>query len=184
MTGINLLPWREALRKRKQQQYVSVLSLAGILACAVVAGVYFVFDLNITNQNSRNAYLQKEMVIVNAEIREIKKLKEKKMDMIERVNLVRNLQNTRPVTVHLFDEIARSMPDDLYLTEVSYRQSRLTLKGIAKNNQLIAALIRQLEDSQWLEDPNLTRIETVKSGDSQFEVSISLEYPNKQGGKK
>lgn len=183
MTRVNLLPWREALRKRKQQQYISVLSFAGILACAAVAGVYFIFNLNIANQDSRNAYLQKEMVIVNAEIREIKKLKEKKADMIERVNLVRNLQNTRPVAVHLFDEIARSMPDDLYLTQLSYEKQRLTLKGIAENNQLIAALIRQLDDSDWLADPNLTKIQTTKSGKSQFEVSISLEYPDKQGSK-
>lgn len=183
MTNVNLLPWREALRKRKQQQYIGTLSIVAIFACAIVGGIYFLFDLNIANQQSRNAYLQKEMLIVNAEIREIKKLKEKKADMIERVNLVRNLQNTRPVAVHLFDEIARSMPDDLYLTQVSYRKQKLTLSGIAKNNRLIATLIRQLEDSDWLEEPNLTKIQTTKSGESQFEVSISLGYPENRGGK-
>lgn len=181
MTSVNLLPWRESLRKRKQKNYIILLSITALIACSILFGVFSLLELKIATQEKRNQYLQQEMSVVDAEIREIKKLKEQKAALIERVDLVRSLQNTRPVVVHLFDEIARSMPDDLYLTEISFKKQKLLVKGVAKDNRLVAALIRQLDDSEWLTDPNLNRIQTTGSGESQFELNISLEYPKRKG---
>lgn len=183
MANINLLPWRETLRKKKQKNYIITLSFTAFLACLVVAVVYFVFDWRISDQQSRNDYLQKEMLIVNAEIREINRLKDKKAAMIERVNLVRSLQDTRSIVVHLFDEIARCIPDDLYLTSLGYKQGKIKMTGLAKDNQLISALIRKLDDSDWLKEPNLNKIQALKSGQNQFEISISLERPKSEGDK-
>ncbi len=185
MANINLLPWRETLRQKKQKNYLILLAITSACACLILLLMHFIYEYQISSQDSRNAYLKKEMLVVNAEIKEIKKLKEKKASMIERISLVRSLQNTRPVVVHLFDEIARSMPDDLYLTGLSLKGQRLTVNGVAKNNRLIAALIRQLDDSAWFANPNLSKIETLKSGESQFEISIFIERPPKKakGGK-
>lgn len=183
MANINLLPWRENLRKKKQKNYIVTLSFAAFLACLVVGAIYFVFDWKISNQQSRNDYLRKEMLIVDAEIREINRLKDKKAAMIERVNLVRSLQNTRSVVVHLFDEIARAIPDDLYLTGLDYKQGKIKMTGLAKDNQLISALIRQLDASDWLKNPNLNKIQALNSGQNQFEISISLERPKPEGDK-
>lgn len=175
MANINLLPWRETLRQKKQKKYIVTLFMTVVFACLILLAMYFVYGVRIAVQDGRNAYLNKEMLVVNAEMKEIKKLKEKKASMIERINLVRSLQNTRPIVVHLFDEIARSIPDDLYLTAMALKGSLLTIEGRAKNNRLIAALIRQLDNSDWFSNPNLSKIETLKSGESQFEISIVLE---------
>jgi type IV pilus assembly protein PilN len=87
------------------------------------------------------------------------------------------LQGNRPVIVRLFDELARSVPEDLYYTSLSVVGSRVSVKGVAKSNNRVAALMRNFDESEWFADPALLGVKAVANGSNEFEVSVRRVEP-------
>lgn len=162
MTRINLLPWRETLRAEKQRQFISIAVGAVILMGAMVFYVHLHIGGMISAQNARNDFLKKEITKVESKIKEIKAIEAEKAGLLARMDIIQQLQGRRPEIVHLFYELMRNVPSGIYLTSVEQKGSSLVIKGIAQSNARVSAFMRNLEISDWLEDPQLEVIQVQK----------------------
>lgn len=180
MAKINLLPWREELRKERQQEFIGIIVAVAIAAAALVWFVTGQIESQYQSQKYRNAFIQKEMNVLSEQITEIQALRDKREQLLERMQLIQNLQGNRPIIVRLFDEIARSIPDDLYFTSLDIKGTRVTVEGRAKSNNRVAALMRNFDDSDWFDAPNLISVKAEKDGYNTFEVTmIQVDPKNK-----
>jgi type IV pilus assembly protein PilN len=160
MSHINLLPWREQRRKEQQKEFAV---MAGLAAAAAVIAVFFAHvHVNglIEHQQARNTYLQNEIRILDRQIAEIQELEATRQALIDRMNVIQELQRSRPVVVRLFDEMVTNLPEGTYLTSLEQRENNLTLQGRAESNARISAMMRNLEGSPWFGEPSLQVIET------------------------
>lgn len=162
MARINLLPWREELRKQRQQQFLALLGVAVIVTGAAMAGVHFYVEHEMDFQRQRNAYLQKEIKQLDEQIKEINALDKTRQRLEARMNIIQQLQTSRPEIVHLFDELARTLPEGVYLNSVQESSNALNIKGTAQSNARVSTYMWNLEKSDWLADPNLQVIETAQ----------------------
>lgn len=176
MARINLLPWREAERKKRQQEF-GLLVLVGILLTGLaVFAIHMQIESQITAQNQRNAYLQKEIDLVEQQIREIQDLDKTKQNLLARMNVIQELQSSRPQIVHLFDEIVRTLPDGVYLNEVTQSANKVAFEGQAQSNARVSSMMRNIDDSEWLGKPQLDFIESKEktgTGYSHFKLTAS-----------
>lgn len=169
MAKINLLPWRTELRKEQQRQYFTIMGLIAVFVVLLVVLVHLQYVRLLDNQTERNKFLEKEIVLVKADIKEIEKLAEEKDRLIERMKIIQRLQRNRPEIVHLFDEIVRVIPDGLHLIGLTQNSNIVNIKGVAQSNARVSTLMRNISDSDWLDDPKLQYIEKVKGeGEREF----------------
>lgn len=177
MAKINLLPWREELRKDRQQEFIGIIAAVALASAALVWFVTGNVEGQWKAQKSRNAFVQKEMSVLSEQISEIQQLRDKREQLLERMKLIQDLQGNRPIIVRLFDEIARSIPDDLYFTSLDIKGAQVTVQGRAKSNNRVAALMRNFDDSDWFESPNLISVKAEKGGYNTFEVTMTQVDP-------
>lgn len=164
MARINLLPWREQLREERKQRFL--VSLVGVLILAV--GVVFLGDQMLTaaieNQNARNDYIKKEIAVLDARIAEIKELRTRRQQLLERMKIIQDLQGNRPIIGRIFDQLVRTLPDGVYFSSVKMTDKSISIVGAAESNNRVSNLMRNLDASEWLTAPNLTEVKAVTAG--------------------
>jgi len=180
MPRINLLPWREAERKQKRQEFgvgaVAALLLAGVITFAV----NWQMSSAIDNQNERNQYLKGEIANLDKQIAEILDLEQRKQRLKSRIEVIEQLERSRPEIVHVFDQLVRTLPDGIYLTGVKQTERKLSIKGVAQSSTRVASFMRNIDQSEWLTDPALDILETkgnATDGGSEFTLNASQENP-------
>ncbi len=166
MAHINLLPWRQELRKEQQRQFLTIMGLSVFLMLAIIALVHIQVAGMIDHQKSRNEFLKKEIAKVEKQIKEIDTLSKQKKSLLARMEVIETLQYNRPEVVHLFDELIKVMPEGVYLTELKQSGKDLVMKGVAQSNARVSALMRNIEASEWLAEPKLDIIQKKGRGDS------------------
>lgn len=171
MTSINLLPWRTALRKERQRQFVSMAGFAGLFALALVVYAHFHVNSLINVQSNRNTMLETEIKLVEAQIKEIEALENEKKRLLARMEVIQQLQRGRPQIVHVFDELVTTLPDGVYLTKIKQNSDSLVLEGFAQSNARVSAYMRNLDASAWFADPKLDVIQSSQTGDVQLRTS-------------
>ena len=180
MVRINLLPHREQKRQARQRQFVSLAIGLAVLALAVVGLVHVVIAARIENQNSRNALLKTEIAKLDEQIKEIDKLREQTQALLARKQIVETLQANRTEAVHLLDQLVRQLPDGLYLKSVKQNGAKVTLVGYAQSNARVSTLMRNIESSPWLGNPELVEIKSValdKQKVNEFTLNLQLKRP-------
>jgi len=182
MPRINLLPWREEERKKRQRDFGVAMGGAVIAGIAVVMATMFVFNSMIDAQDRRNARLTEEIRELEKSIEEIDDLERQKERLLARMEIIDQLQKSRPEIVHLFDEIVRQLPEGVYLTGMSQRGSRVELRGVAQSSTRVSALMRQIDASDWLADPEVERVETTSVRDSGSRQAEFVVYLKQQSG--
>ncbi len=166
MPSINLLPWREAERKRRQRDFGVAMGGAVIAGIAVVMVTMLIYSQMISGQQSRNQRLTDEIVELEKSIEEIDGLERQKERLLARMEIIEQLQKSRPEIVHLFDEIVRQLPEGVYLTGMKQTGSRVEIRGVAQSSTRVSALMRQIDSSDWMGDPEVERVETKQAGSS------------------
>ena len=166
MPSINLLPWREAERKRRQRDFGVAVGGAVVGAIALVMLTVLFYNQMIGNQRARNDRLTAEIVELEKSIAEIDGLERQKERLLARMEIIEQLQKSRPEIVHLFDEIVRQLPEGVYLTGLKQTGARVEIRGVAQSSTRVSALMRQIDSSEWLDDPEVERVETTQSGAS------------------
>ena len=173
MPKINLLPWRTELRQRRKKEFL--VALAGTLI--VAAGVVYLSKLTVqgwtAGQQGRNQILRGEIAEIDKQIAEIDGLQTQRERLLARMQVITQLQRSRPEIVHLFDELVNAIPEGVNLLEVVQQGSRVEVRGSAQSSTRVSALMRNIDSSEWLRDPGLDVVETVTSGidrNSQFKV--------------
>jgi type IV pilus assembly protein PilN len=156
---INLLPHREAARKRRQEAFFVALG-ASALAGGVIAGVIFLwYAAQINTQQSRNNVLQQEIVRLEGQIKNIATLQQEIAGLRARQQAVEDLQADRNMPVHLLNEMVRQLPDGVYLSSMKQTNDVVELKGVAQSNERVSELLRNLgAGTPWLTRPELIEI--------------------------
>jgi type IV pilus assembly protein PilN len=183
MPRINLLPWREEERKQRQKDFVVALAGAVVAAVAVIMLTLFTYVQMIDNQNARNQRLEAEIVELEKSIAEIDGLERQKERLLARMEIIEQLQRSRPEIVHLFDEMTRQLPEGVYMTGMKQTGTTVELKGVAQSSTRVSALMRQLDGSEWLTDPSVTRVETTENGparQAEFVVTVKQVSPGQE----
>ena len=166
MPRINLLPWREEERKRRQYEFGVAMGAAVVAAIGVVMVTMFAFSQMINAQEARNQRLTAEIAEIQKSIEEIDNLERQKERLLARMEIIDQLQKSRPEVVHLFDELVRQLPEGVYFTGLRQTGSRVELRGVAQSSTRVSALMRQLDASEWFSDPEVERVETRSDGAS------------------
>jgi type IV pilus assembly protein PilN len=184
MPRINLLPWREERRREQRREYLTMLGLTAGAAVLTWALVHAIYASRIEHQQSRNGYLSEQITRLDRQIKEIEALEQERARLIARMKAIESLQASRPVVVHLFDELVTTLPEGVYLTEVRQQGTVVTMHGIAESNARVSNFMRNIEDSKWLRNPRLEVIESAdgaKGGDARFILRADQIVPGTSG---
>ena len=160
MPRINLLPWREAQRKQKRQEFFLSIAAAVATAALVVLLGYWQMSSSIEHQQERNQILKDEIAQLDKNIEEILDLENQKRRLLARMEIIETLQRSRPEIVHIFDELVKTLPEGVYLTYLKQSGSRIEIRGVAQSSTRVSAFMRNIDNSQWLSDPSLEVVET------------------------
>ncbi len=166
MPRINLLPWREAERQKRQRDFMVAIVGALVTGVAVTGLVIFSYVGMIDYQLARNARLEAEIAELDKSITAINGLERQKERLLARMEIIEQLQSSRPEIVHLFDEVARQLPEGVYLTAMKQTGAAVEVTGIAQSSTRVSALMRQIDASEWLTDPGVVKVETTDQGPS------------------
>jgi len=172
MPQINLLPWRQQERAKRQKEFGLAAIGAIIAAAAVTLFTVWGFNWAIERQHERNELLKTEISELDKQITEILGLEAQKQRLVARMDIITRLQRSRPEVVHVFDQLARTLPDGVYLTSVKQNDKRLELKGIAQSSTRVSTFMRNIEASPWLTNPELQVVETLKTGGTGSEFTL------------
>lgn len=177
MAKINLLPWREAYRAEKKKEFITLICVVLIASAVVAFGWDRVVNAQISNQESRNQLLKSEIAKLDKQVAEIKELKKRRQGLLDRMQVIQELQGNRPEIVKLYDEFVRAIPDGVYFTNMTLKGSRISLVGYAESNNRVSALMRQLDASYKFSEPNLTKVQadqTLGEDGSRFEMRVKV----------
>lgn len=159
ITAINLLPWREELRQEQKKQFGILTVLMMILAAAIFGLIHLQMVTKIDYQLSRNSFMSGEISKLDEEIAEIRELRKVRRSLVERMEVIQDLQRSRPSIVHLFTEIVKTVPNGVYLKSLTQTGDNLLMNGQAESNARVSTYMRNLDASDWLKAPNLKVIE-------------------------
>jgi type IV pilus assembly protein PilN len=186
MARINLLPWREKLRKQRRRDF-GLLVLGALVVTLVGMGYWHWYNQGlIDQQEARNRFLENEIAKVDKQIREIRELEKTRQQLIARMKVIEDLQVSRPQIVHLFDELVTVVPDGAYLVQLQQNGRNLVLNGRAQSNARVSTYMRNIEASPWMNDPKLRIIEHKDkdrgtAAGSTFQLDLKQVVPKKEG---
>jgi type IV pilus assembly protein PilN len=156
---INLLPHREAARARRREAFNVQLVASALLGCVLIAMAYFWIDSQISSQQERNAFLGREIALLDSQIKEIANIETEIKALTERQKAVEDLQADRNLPVHLLNELVQQLPDGTYITSLKQENQSVTIQGVAQSNERVSELLRNLADhTPWLSKPDLVEI--------------------------
>ncbi|QKO22845.1 PilN domain-containing protein [Rhodoferax sp. BAB1] len=159
MILINLLPHREAARKKRQDVFNVSLG-ASALAGGLIAGIVFLWlQGQISSQEGLNTVLTQEIQKLDNQIKDIAALEAEIAALRARQQAVENLQADRNMPVHLLTELTRQFPEGVYITSMRQDNQLITLQGTAQSNERVSELLRNLAyHSPWFAKPELVEI--------------------------
>ena len=159
MILINLLPHREAARKRRRDAFYATLGVSALMGGVIAGGIYLWYAAQISNQQSKNQVLQTEIKRLDGQIKDIAALQQEITALRARQQAVEDLQADRNMPVHLLNELVRQLPDGVYISNVKQENQVVTLQGVAQSNERVSELLRNLgNNSPWLTKPELVEI--------------------------
>jgi type IV pilus assembly protein PilN len=161
MATINLLPWREERRRERKRQFFIILGTAAGITLGIIVLVHGLFTQLIEHQQVRNKYIEDQIALLDKKITEIRELEKEKQRLLDRIRAIETLQTSRPVIVHLFDELVTTLPEGVFLTEISQQGDAIAIKGVAQSNARVSSFMRNIEVSPWLKSPHLEVVEAT-----------------------
>ncbi|HEX2200999.1 MAG TPA: PilN domain-containing protein [Gammaproteobacteria bacterium] len=161
MATINLLPWREERRRERKRQFFIILGTAAGITLGIIVLVHGLFTQLIEHQQVRNKYIEDQIALLDKKITEIRELEKEKQRLLDRIRAIETLQTSRPVIVHLFDELVTTLPEGVFLTEISQQGDAIAIKGVAQSNARVSSFMRNIEVSPWLKSPHLELVEAT-----------------------
>lgn len=177
MIRINLLPHREEKRKARRQQFYALSGLTLVLGGLIVVLVNGIIGGYVSAQEQKNAFLKTEIAALDKSIDEIKRLREQTDALLQRKRVIESLQGNRSEAVGMFNELAKNVPEGVYLKKVAQQGNKINLVGYAQSNARVSSLMRNLESSPLLERPVLIEIKSAtvdKRRMSEFSLDLYI----------
>jgi len=164
MPMINLLPWREELRQKRKKDFLLAVLGAVLMGVVLTFGTKLFYQSRISYQDERNDLLRNEIAELNQQIDEINELEAQKSRLLDRMEIIELLQRSRPESVHLMDETVDILPEGTRLTALNQDGTRIQVIGIVQSSARVSALMRNVDQSEWLREPWLEGVEYSGSG--------------------
>lgn len=164
MPAVNLLPWREEQRRKRQQRFLFGLCAAILAGATVVYAVRLTVQGLLADQQARNRAIRSEIELIDGQLEELTWIESRRDQLLTRMQIIVEMQHSRPRAVHLFHELMEILPAGVQLVEVAQNGNRVVLVGLAESNSRVAALMRNIEVSPWLQAPRLELVETAAEG--------------------
>ena len=159
MILINLLPHREATRKRRREAFQVTMFASFLLGLLIAGAIYWVFQNRIAEQQSKNAFLKSEIQVLEIQIKEIATLEEEIASLRARQKAVEDLQSDRNLPAHLLNELVKQLPDGVYITSLKQTDQSVVMQGMAQSNERVSEMLRNLSsNTPWLSKPDLVEI--------------------------
>ncbi len=159
MILINLLPHREAARKRRREAFQATMFASFLAGLLIVAAIYWIFQNQIEAQQGKNAFLRSEIQVLERQIKEIATLEEEITALRARQKAVEDLQSDRNLPVHLLNELVKQLPDGVYITSLKQTDQSVVMQGMAQSNERVSEMLRNLSNNTpWLSKPELVEI--------------------------
>lgn len=174
MAGLNLLPWRDKERERRKKQFLTLVALSAVLAGGFVFLGNMYMGSAIDYQQQRNDLLTQEISQLDLKIETIKKLDSTKQALLSRMQIIEDLQSTRPAIVHLFDEMATALPEGMFLENIKQDGTLVKVEGKAESNARVSSYMNSLDASQWLSSSNLNIISVARDNAEKDQLTIPL----------
>lgn len=185
MAKINLLPWREELRKKKKKDFFSLMAASVGLTLIAFVGVHFHIEGKQAYQTQRNQMLSQEIESLDKKLGEIKNIEDTKNKLLAKIDLIQKLQESRPEVVHLLDEIPRTTPEGIFLMAFVQNGQDLSFEGKTLSNARVSAFMRSIDASEWLSTPVLEEVKAdgPKTAESSFKLKATLGRKNADADK-
>ncbi|WP_338818953.1 PilN domain-containing protein [Acidovorax temperans] len=159
MILINLLPHREAARKRRREVFHATLFASALVGLVIAGSIYWWLQMLISEQQGKNRFLQQEISVLENQIKEIATIEEEILALTARQKAVENLQSDRNMPVHLLNELVRQLPDGVYISSFKQTNRSVVLQGMAQSNERVSELLRNLAgNTPWISKPELVEI--------------------------
>ncbi|WP_294259575.1 PilN domain-containing protein [uncultured Comamonas sp.] len=159
MISINLLPHREAAKKRRKEAFQVNMVLAALMGLLIAALIYWYFQMMIEGQQNKNNLLRSEIRILETQIKEIEGLESEITALRARQKAVEDLQSDRNLPVYLLNELVRQLPEGVYISSIKQEGLSVTMQGTAQSNERISEMLRNLTDgTPWFSKPELMEI--------------------------
>lgn len=185
MAQINLLPWREERRQERQQRFFSAVVAGLIFAAVVLYGVIMIANNLLDEQNDRNTFLKTEITKLDKKIKEIKTLEQERERLLARMQVIQELQASRPKVVKVLDALVRTVPEGIHLEKVSRQGNALTLNGVAQSNARVSVFMRQLDDNVEFTESKLNVVQRTSSKENairKFTLGVQESKPKTEDG--
>ncbi len=180
MAQINLLPWREERRQELKKEFIVTVVLVLALGGGLVLLGDRIVNGQIEEQKARNSYLTENIKELDKQVKELKNLKKRRNQLIDRMRVIQELQGNRPIIVRVLDQLVRTVPDGVFYTSISTKSKKISVSGIAESNNRVSSLMRRLDGSDWLANPNLDKVTAAPEfGDqaNRFNLSVKVQAP-------
>ena len=180
MAQINLLPWREAKRQELKKEFLVTVVLVLALGAGLVLLGDRVVNGQIEDQEARNDLLSENIKQLDKQVAEIRDLERRRNQLLDRMRVIQELQGNRPIIVRVLDQLVRTVPDGVFYTDLSTKDKRISIQGIAESNNRVSSLMRRLDSSDWLANPNLDKVKAAPNYGDQantFNLSVSVQAP-------
>ena len=180
MAQINLLPWRDERRQELKKAFLATTALVLALAAGLVLLADRVVNSQIDHQKARNAYLADNIKELDKQVAEIRDLQKRRNQLLDRMRVIQELQGNRPIIVRVLDQLVRTVPDGVFYTRLTTRNKSISISGVAESNNRVSSLMRRLEASDWLANPNLDKVHEAREFGEQanrFELSVTVKAP-------
>lgn len=159
MARINLLPWRQEERERRNKDFLMQALLAGLLTVVLLGLVWFLYDRDLSNQLAANQYIETENARLEKVMADIQTLESQREEMLSRLKVIQDLQGKRSIPVRIWDDLARAIPSSLFLTSLKREGDVITISGFADNANEVSSLIRNLDASPWLDGSTVANMQ-------------------------
>jgi len=185
MARINLLPWREELRKQKQKDFVMAMGLSVLATIGLLVTVHLYIGGLKEYQSQRNRLLETEIKQLDIQIAKIRDIEDTKKKLLAKIDVIQKLQESRPEIVHLFDEVPKAAPDGVYLTKLTQTGEALSFIGKTQSNARVSAFMRAIEASHWLKSPKVVVIQSPDKKDAEqiSDFTLTANQGNKNAEK-
>lgn len=159
MILINLLPHREAARKRRKEAFQATMFASFLLGLLIAGAIYWWFQMMLEEQQGKNTFLQSEIKVLEGQIKEIASIEEEIAALRARQKAVEDLQSDRNLPVHLLSELVKQLPDGVYITSLKQADQVITMQGMAQSNERVSEMLRNLaNNTPWFSKPELVEI--------------------------